>query len=90
MKKEITIEQLKKLGFKKEKIEYTNDYNILKETTIYVLKRNVNSCIYFNPKEKIYKFYYKTLLGETSNYVHLDINNIEDIMIIIRIFQFKK
>ena len=71
---------LKKIGFKKREVE---------GAVFYELKGKTNDYIYYNPKEKVYKFYYKTVIGDNANHVHLIIDNLSELITILQVFQFK-
>lgn len=87
---ELTIGNMEKIGFKKVKKTYfceMREENIDKE--VYEIKGRVNDFIYFNPKEKVYKFYYKTVIGGKANHVHLDIRGIPQLIMILQVFQIE-
>lgn len=85
----MTIKELQKIGFKKKVIKYFCEVLQKQKTkTIYEIKGKANDFIYYNPEEKIYKFYYKTAIGTTSNHIHLDIDKAPELIIVLQIFQF--
>ena len=87
--KTITIPDLKKLGFYKY-VETNKD-----EETGEVTKRisyridGINSFFRFLPNESVYKWYYVTVIGDGYNYVHLDIDNIPELMTCLQVFKIK-
>ena len=86
----ITIKDLKKIGFRKKKLTFfceMKQKNI--SSIIYEIKGRANDYIYFNPDEKVYKFYYKTVIGESSNHIHISINIIPELVLMLQIFQIE-
>lgn len=49
----------------------------------------INGFIYHNPLEPKYVWYLKIIIGETSNDIHLDINSLNDLINILKIFRIK-
>jgi hypothetical protein len=47
----------------------------------------VNGCFYYNPGEMKYKWYHKTVIGEFSNHIHLNIHSKEELYIILGCFK---
>lgn len=75
----LPIITLKNLGFRKK---------IDGGSVIYKIDC-INSQIYFNPEEIDYVWYHQTILGDSSNFAHLDVRTIEDLNNLLRIFRVK-
>ena len=88
-KDHVSLEDLKGIGFVRKKVKYFCEMEqIEKEAVFYELSGRVNDSVYFNPEEKVYSFYYKTIIGDHANYVHLKIERLSDLITILRVFQF--
>jgi hypothetical protein len=72
---ELTPLQLTTIGFKANK------------TTFEI--KTINGCIYYNPNEKLYKWYHETVLGERANHIHMDIKNTDSLYCLLEVFQVK-
>lgn len=87
MKQEITVSDLRKIGFKRKVVKYKDAYGESKKYTIYEIKGLVNDKVYFDQKEPVYTFYYETTVGKAKNSVHLLINSIPVLMLMLQAFQ---
>jgi len=79
----LSSKQLKEIGFKPLKIK-GDDLN--KDRVIYKINC-LNGYIYCNQGETLYRWYHKTILGELSNNVHLDIVNLQSLYIFLSYFK---
>tara|TARA_R110000822_G_scaffold74863_1_gene179825 strand:- start:14597 stop:14872 length:276 start_codon:yes stop_codon:yes gene_type:complete len=47
----------------------------------------INGYFYYNPSQDVYKWYHKTIIGETANDVHLDITKKAELFVILQSFK---
>jgi hypothetical protein len=79
----LTKEELKSIGFEKC-ISEADELNT--ETTYYKIK-TMNGYFYYNPYEKVYTWYHKTIIGDFANDVHLDITQRPVLFSILQAFK---
>lgn len=82
----LTESQLKDLGFKKY---FYKDEESGKIKTIFSLYGGINNEIYYNPNEERCVWYYKTILGSSSNHVCLDITSKGFLLTVLQTFRFE-
>ena len=82
---ELTKEELDNIGFKKFS-SIPDAYN--PERDVYKIE-TLNGYFYYNPSPLInkYKWYHKTIVGDTANDVHLDITSKAELFVILRAFK---
>lgn len=84
----LSEETLLKIGFLKTKIAFADFEGNWGEQTAYEISC-INSKFYYNPDEKVYKWYYQTTIGESKNSVHLDITQLPALYSIFQAFKVK-
>jgi hypothetical protein len=80
---ELTKEELENIGFKKY-LSVPNEGD--KEREVYKIE-TLNGYFYYNPLEESYKWYHKTIIGEFSNHILLDITQKPVLFSILQAFQ---
>lgn len=80
---ELTIEELKSIGFKK----CISKGDVLNTARTYFKIKTFNGYFYYNPNEEIYKWYYKTIIDKLANDIHLDITQRPELFSILRAFK---
>ena len=76
-------EELLKIGFK----ECTTEADEMNSTITYFSIKTLNGCFYYNPNQPVYTWYHKTIIGEVSNGVNLDINNLPQLYSVLSAFK---
>lgn len=84
----LSEETLIKIGFKKSELAVETIEGGWATVTIYEIPC-INSKFYYNPNEKIYKWYYQTNIGSGNNSVHLDITQLPPLYSIFQAFKVK-
>lgn len=59
------------------------------EKTWYELP-GINSAFVYNPSEPVYKWYFKTIIGDAANWVHLDMPDAETLQTVLKVFDLTK
>jgi len=87
---ELTKNELLIIGFKEKTINESNLYDstISKERIIFEIPC-INGCFYYNKMETEYKWYHKTIIGNTANYIHLNIEKKEELFLLLLCFRVK-
>ena len=80
---QLTKSELLEIGFKKCKSE-GNEMNPAKT---YFKLETINGYFYYNPKQDKYTWYHKTILGDVSNHVHLDITKKPELFVLLNCFR---
>ena len=75
----LNAKQLSEIGFIKRRYKTKTTYEI----------PCLNGCFYFNVREERYVWYHKTIIGEASNHIHLDITNKPILFLILSAFNVK-
>ena len=47
----------------------------------------LNGYFYYNPHELVYTWYHKTVIGDVSNHVHLDITKKAELFVLLQCFR---
>jgi hypothetical protein len=79
MQLQLTPKQLRDIGFKRRRYGATYVYEIT----------FLNSVIYYNPKEAVFKWYLRTTVGEYGNGVHLDIQTAPHLFALLQSLRVK-
>lgn len=77
--------ELLKIGFEKYK---TNSDELNPSRNCFKIE-TLNGYFYYNPDEKDYVWYHKTIIGDVSNYVHLDITERPELFVLLSCFRAK-
>lgn len=85
---ELSSDELLEIGFKKKVINEPNPYNptISKERVIYEIPC-INGCFYYNENEPEYRWYHKTIIGDASNHIQLNIEKKEELFLLLLCFR---
>lgn len=85
------ILELLEMWFKKKLFEVEDTYDKNKKHTAISYQYSwINTSISFNPEEKTYVWYLITTLGNSSNHIHLQIHNKQDLMKLLEILNLWK
>ena len=76
----IPIIELKALGFVRDTSS---------ESKLTYKLKGINSDLIYNPEEPQYVWYHRTVLGEASNYLHLDIQDVGELGVLLKILKLK-
>lgn len=76
---DLTAQELIDLGFK-QKIGISVSY----------VKKTINGYFEFNALEKEYRWYHVTIIGNSKNHLHLDIQSIEELELVLKVFKISK
>ena len=49
----------------------------------------INGCFYCNMEDSVYVWYQKIIIGDMFNFINLDINRIEELLLILSCFKVK-
>jgi len=79
----LTKSELLEIGFKKCKSE-GDEMNPAKT---YFKLETINGYFYYNPKQDKSTWYHKTILGDVSNHVHLDITKKPELFVLLNCFK---
>ena len=79
----LTNTELDKIGFKECKSE-ADEMNPAKT---YFKIETINGYFYYNPNESIYTWYHKTIIGDSHNDVHLDIQRRPELFVLLDCFK---
>ena len=79
----LTKKELLEIGFKKCKSKGDKNNGVKTYFKIEIL----NGYFYYNPKEEIYTWYHKTIIGEIANDVHLDISKKPELFTLLACFR---
>ena len=82
---QLTENELLEIGFKKR----VSKANKMNPSKAFFKIPTVNGCFYFNPNKKVYVWYHKTVIGNTSNYIHLDITSKPELFTLLSCFKVK-
>lgn len=87
---ELTPDELFEIGFEKKIIDEPDPYDstLSKKRIIYEIPC-LNGCFYYNDMDTEYKWYYKTVIGETANYIHLNIERKTELFLLLLFFRVK-
>ena len=88
----LSEDQLLAIGFTKKEwdsIEPTEDnpYGSVSKTTYEI--PTINGCFYCNNEEDIYVWYHKTIIGQSANFVNLDITHQANLFTTLSAFRVK-
>lgn len=88
----LSQQDLLAIGFTKKEwaeIEPTEDnpYGSIAQTTFEI--PTINGCFYCNNEEDIYVWYHKTIIGESANFVNLDITHKANLFTVLSVFKCK-
>lgn len=83
----LSKEILLAIGFT-EKHHHASEHKFSVEKTTYQIP-TINGYFYFNPDEKAYVWYHKTIVGEMSNHINLDITNVSTLYTVLSAFKVK-
>jgi hypothetical protein len=81
----ISNSELIAIGFKECKSE-ADEMNPAKT---YFKIETLNGYFYCNPKESKYTWYHKTIIGETSNHINLDITEKPELFVLLQCYKAK-
>lgn len=85
---QLPTEKLLKIGFEKKIYRYMDIYSKKRKKVIYEIPC-VNGCFYYNEKETEYKWYQRITIGNHHNYIHLNIEKIEELYTVLLCFNVK-
>lgn len=83
----LSKENIISIGFT-ERHHPASEHEFSVEKTTYQIP-TINGYFYFNPNEKKYVWYHKTIVGEMSNHINLDITNVPTLYIVLSAFKVK-
>ena len=78
----LSNKELLEIGFK----EYESQADEMNTVKIYFKIKTINGYFYYNPKENKYTWYHRTIIGNTSNDVHLNINKKPELLLLLSCF----
>ena len=79
----LNTKELKKIGFK----EYKSKGDEMNLAKTYFKIKTLNGYFYYNTKETKCTWYHKTIIGETSNHINLDITKKPELFVLLRCFK---
>ena len=79
----LTDKELDGIGFK----ECKSEADKMNPAKTYFKIEILNGYFYYNPKEDLYTWYHKTIIGEVANDVHLDITKKPELFILLACFK---
>lgn len=79
----LSEQELSQIGFTKN--EWSGDELNSPRTTYEI--STINSCFYYNMKDEKYRWYHKTIIGESTNHVHLSIESISELLLVLSCFR---
>lgn len=79
----LTRKQLLRIGFTKK--TYPADEMNSKQTTYEI--ETINGCFYYNITNDKYRWYHKTIIGNHSNHIHLNIKKLPELFMVLACFQ---
>lgn len=83
----LSKENILAIGFK-EKHHPASEHEFSVEKTTYQIK-TINGYFYFNPDQSTYVWYHKTIVGEMSNHINLDITDVPTLYSVLSAFRVK-
>jgi len=81
----LTNKELSEIGF--EEIRSKGDK--MNDAKTYFKIKTLNGYFYYNPKEEVYTWYHKTLIGEVANEIHLDLARKPELFVLLACFKAK-
>lgn len=81
----LTEKELTDIGFEK----CTSKADRMNPPKTYFKLKTINGYFYYNPMEDVYTWYHKTVLGNNSNSVHLDITFKPELFVLLKCFRVK-
>lgn len=81
----LTDKELIGIGFK----ECKSEADKMNEAKTYFKLETINGYFYYNPKQKRYTWYHKTIIGNLNNDIHLDISKRPELFVLLRCFNAK-
>ena len=79
----LTKQKLIKIGFE----ECFSISDKLNKSRQYFKINTLNGYFYFNPKADTYVWYHNTIIGNSSNHLHLSITNKPELFLLLSIFK---
>tara|TARA_R110000782_G_C14535932_1_gene383093 strand:- start:31 stop:306 length:276 start_codon:yes stop_codon:yes gene_type:complete len=79
----LTNQELKSIGFEKCQSEADE----MNPSSTYFKVKTINGYFYYNPKQEIYTWYHKTIIGDTANDVQLDVNRKAELFVLLQSFK---
>lgn len=83
----LTALQLKSFGFIQKVIKTKSIISDEEDFSVIYKKETLNGYFYYNPLETLNTWYHKTIIGEHSNDVNLDIKTEEDLVRLLNIWK---
>jgi len=81
----LTNKELLEIGFE----ESQSKGDKMNEARTYFKIKTVNGYFYYNPKEGIYTWYHKTIIGNVSNDIQLDLTRKAELFVLLACFRVK-
>lgn len=79
----LTEQELKSIGFERCDIEADE----ISPARTYFKIKTMNGYFYYNYAHEEYNWYHKTIIGDTANYVHLDVNKKPELFVLLKCFR---